>query len=58
MVEADGFKTGDFPICEYVAARTLALPFFTRMTQHQVEHVCETLEKILDRTLTARTSRF
>ena len=46
------------PICEYVAARTLALPFFTRMTERQVDRVCEVLEKTLDKTLTARKGRF
>jgi perosamine synthetase len=58
IVESGGFKAGDFPICEYVSARTLAVPFFTRMTQRQIERVCEILEKILDKTLTGRTSRF
>jgi len=51
-------KIGDMPICEYVAARTLALPFFTRMTERQVDHVCEMLEKTLEKTLTARKGRF
>ena len=27
-----GYGGGEFPVCEYVSARTLALPFFTRMT--------------------------
>ena len=51
-------KPGDMPITEYVAARTLALPFFTRMTERQVDHVCETLETTLEKTLTARKGRF
>jgi perosamine synthetase len=53
-----GTKAGDMPICEYVAARTLALPFFTRMTERQVEHVCDVLEGTLEKTLTARKGRF
>ena len=53
-----GTKAGDMPICEYVAARTLALPFFTRMTERQVERVCEVLEGVLEKTLTARKGRF
>jgi perosamine synthetase len=53
-----GTKAGDMPICEYVAARTLALPFFTRMTERQVERVCDELEGVLEKTLTARKGRF
>jgi perosamine synthetase len=56
--QALGTKAGDMPICEYVAARTLALPFFTRMTERQVERVCEVLEGTLDKTLMARKGRF
>ena len=47
MAEATGHKAGDFPVCEYVSARTLALPFFTRMTGREVAQVCEMLERIL-----------
>jgi len=53
-----GTKAGDMPVCEYVAARTLALPFFTRMTTRQVERVVEVLETTLEKTLTARKGRF
>ena len=53
-----GYKTGDYPITEYVAARTLALPFFGKMTGKQVNHVCETLEGILEKTLMSRKGRF
>jgi perosamine synthetase len=49
---------GDFPVCEYVAARTLALPFFSRMTIAQIERVCETLEKILEKHLIRPKARF
>ena len=42
-------KAGDYPVCEYVADRTIALPFFTRMTAQQVERVCQTLEELLHR---------
>jgi perosamine synthetase len=53
-----GFKPGDFPVCEYVAARTLALPFFGNMTEWQVMRVCDTLDKILEKTLVGRKGRF
>jgi perosamine synthetase len=58
MVEQFGFKPGDFPVTEYVSARTLGLPFFSRMTTSQINRVCDTLERILDKTLTARKGRF
>jgi perosamine synthetase len=51
-------KVGDMPFCEYVAARTLALPFFTAMKPNQVDRVCDVLEKILDKTLISRKGRF
>jgi perosamine synthetase len=58
MVEATGHQPGDFPVTEYVSARTLALPFFTRMTRNQVDRVCNVLEKTLEKTLMARKGRF
>jgi len=51
-------KPGDFPVCEYVAARTIALPFFSTMTAQQVQRVCETLERILDKNLMSERKRF
>jgi dTDP-4-amino-4,6-dideoxygalactose transaminase len=53
-----GYKDGDYPVCEYVAARTLALPFFTRMTGKQINRVCDTLEKVLEKVLVSRKGRF
>jgi perosamine synthetase len=53
-----GCKAGDFPVCEYVAARTLALPFFGGMTSVQVDRVCNTLEKLLEKTLVGKKGRF
>ena len=38
-----GFKPGDFPVTEQVARTTLALPFYTEMTEQQVEYVCDHL---------------
>jgi perosamine synthetase len=58
MAEQINAKPGDFPVCEYVSARTLALPFFSRMTDPQIDRVCEALETVLDRTLTGRKTRF
>ncbi len=42
-----GYTGGELPICEAVAARSLALPFFPQMTASQVEHVAETLGDVL-----------
>jgi dTDP-4-amino-4,6-dideoxygalactose transaminase len=39
--ERFGFKEGDFPVAEQAADRSLALPFFTTMTEGQVERVCD-----------------
>jgi dTDP-4-amino-4,6-dideoxygalactose transaminase len=58
MQQLLGTKTGDMPVCEYVAARTLALPFFSQMTPKQVDRVCDVLEATLDKTLIARKGRF
>jgi perosamine synthetase len=58
MSEQFAFKAGDFPVCEYVAARTLALPFFSRMTARQVETVCNVLERSVEKMLVARKGRF
>jgi perosamine synthetase len=40
--ERFGHREGEFPVCEDVAARSLALPFFPEMSEGQVEKVaCE-----------------
>ncbi|HEX8913845.1 MAG TPA: DegT/DnrJ/EryC1/StrS family aminotransferase, partial [Humisphaera sp.] len=49
MAEKFGFKPGDFPVTEYVASRTIALPFYTQMTERDVGHVCDALEAILEK---------
>ena len=45
-VEKFGYKTNDFPNAERAAERVLALPFFNRITDAQIDEVCETLEKL------------
>jgi perosamine synthetase len=45
--ERFGFKQGDFPIAERVAERSLALPFFTSMTESQVDRACTALGEAL-----------
>lgn len=45
--ERFGYREGDFPITEQVAARTLALPFFNRISAAQQDRVAETLIGLL-----------
>jgi perosamine synthetase len=45
--ERFGFKGGEFPVAERVAERSLALPFFTSITEEQVERVCTALAEAL-----------
>ena len=42
-----GYKGGEFPVCEALASRTLALPFFGAMTESMVDQVCEALRSVL-----------
>jgi perosamine synthetase len=41
--ERVGHRPGEFPVCEDVSARSLALPFFPAMTESQVERVAGAL---------------
>jgi perosamine synthetase len=50
-----GFKPGDFPVSESVGHRTLALPFFTRLTDREIDLVCQTLELMITRVTFARS---
>jgi perosamine synthetase len=45
--EAFGHREGEFPVCEDVAARSVALPFFPAMTGAQVERVAGVLTEAL-----------
>ncbi len=47
--EQFGHREGEFPVCEDVAARSIALPFFPEMTESQVEQVAESLREVLGR---------
>jgi perosamine synthetase len=42
-----GFKPGDFPVTERVAASTLALPFSSRLTDDQVAYVADVLVEVV-----------
>ena len=43
-----GFKPGDFPITERVAASTLAIPFSSQMTDEDVRYVAEVLIDLVE----------
>jgi perosamine synthetase len=42
-----GHREGEFPVCEDIAARSIALPFFPELRQSQVEQVAEGLKAVL-----------
>jgi perosamine synthetase len=45
--ERFGHKEGDFPVCEDVAARSLALPFYPQLEDGEVEQVVEALRDVI-----------
>ncbi len=46
--ERFGHREGEFPVCEDVASRSLALPFFPELTEGEVERVADALRSVLD----------
>ena len=49
MTKQFGYKTGDFPITEHLAQRTIALPFYNNLSQQEVETVCAALKLTLSK---------
>ena len=47
--ERFGHREGEFPVCEDVAARSIALPFFPEMSDGQVDRVASALRRVLGR---------
>jgi perosamine synthetase len=47
--ETFGFRRGQFPICEDVADRSIAIPFFPQMTEGQVARVTDEITAVLQR---------
>jgi perosamine synthetase len=45
--ERFGFKPGDFPVCEALSARTIALPFHAALTESDVDRVVTALQAAL-----------
>jgi len=46
-VQRFGYKPGDFPGCEALASRTIALPFHHRLTEADVDTVCDEFRALL-----------
>ncbi len=51
--ERFGHREGEFPVCEDIAARSIALPFFPAMTEGQVGRVAAELAAVLGQGATA-----
>ena len=45
--ERFGHREGEFPVCEDVAARSLALPFFPELSEGQVQQVVDALRGVI-----------
>lgn len=43
-----GYRPGDFPVSEALAAETLSLPIYPEMTEHQQRHVCDAVRASLE----------
>jgi perosamine synthetase len=46
--EQFGHREGEFPVCEDVAARSIALPFFPEMTDDEVEQVSTVVREVVE----------
>jgi perosamine synthetase len=55
--ETMGHAPGDFPVCERVSARTLALPFYANLSRDAVDRVARALEEHLPALAHQPTSR-
>ena len=51
--ERFGHREGEFPVCEEVARRSLALPFFPELTDGQVERVAASLREAVEAQLSS-----
>jgi perosamine synthetase len=45
--DAFGHREGEFPVCEDVSARSIALPFFPGLTEGEVDRVATELKKVI-----------
>jgi perosamine synthetase len=54
--ERFGHREGEFPVCEEVAARSLALPFFGELTDGELEQVVGALRAVIEAQRSGLTS--
>ena len=43
-----GYREGNFPTTEQIAARTIALPFYGNMSEKEVDYVCHNLKAVVN----------
>ncbi|MCX7572099.1 DegT/DnrJ/EryC1/StrS family aminotransferase [Tumebacillus sp. DT12] len=48
-IEQFGYQPGDFPVTERVANGTLAIPFFNRLTEEQIDEVVQAVQEEIAR---------
>jgi perosamine synthetase len=51
-----GHREGEFPVCEEVARRSLALPFHPELTDAQIERVTKALHEVLEAAMSGHFS--
>ncbi|MEK7562329.1 MAG: aminotransferase class I/II-fold pyridoxal phosphate-dependent enzyme [Patescibacteria group bacterium] len=45
-MEMFGYKKGDFPVCENISSRMLALPFFNNLKEKDINYIVKSLKEI------------
>ncbi len=46
-IDLFGYKRGDFPVTEYVSDRTISLPFYTTISEDEINFVVKSLKEVL-----------
>ena len=49
-LRALGYREGDFPITESIAASTVALPFYTRLRRDEIARICDVVRRVVGKT--------
>jgi len=42
-----GYKKGDFPVCEELSERTIALPFYNNLTEEEIGRITKILKEVI-----------